>query len=204
MSSGVNRVDIKKVNLQTLVGLATPDHHIQHLKQSDAGLYNALKNMGTAVGQIINNNFPAAPNFPYYGRIIIPGIQVVGTNILAHTYHFTLPIDPLQNWICESVTIDLCTTTLKIASAAGPYILDVLVQQNSGVLAQTPTEPFKTIFKVGKRPTIPQGFLSAKNVDFGINTFYNDDTIRVDVITADGTASGAECLLTGHYNWRQN
>ncbi len=204
MSSGVNRSDILKINPQRLINLATVDQHIQHIKGKDPGLYTGIHNISTALQQVINNNFPSAPSIPYFGRIIIPGVQVVGADILAHQYHVVLPMDPSGNWVCTSLTVDLCATTLKIASVTGPYVLDVLVQQNSGVLAAMTTEQFKSIFQSGFRPTIPATYFSAKNIQFAINTFFNDDVIRVDVITADGVASGAECLLTGHYNWRQN
>jgi len=84
---------------------------------------------------------------------------------------------------------------LKIPSASGDFVADILISQSHA------TTTFKTLFQDGSNPTIPQSVNSTHNVKFAINTLYQDDEIRFDVITADGTAAGLEILLSGSYNW---
>lgn len=189
------RTDVKRINKEQLVNLSSPDHSIQHVRTSDPRLYQAVSNLGSSVKSIVNNNFPAPPVAMYTGRAILPGVQAVANDILSNRYHVILPVDPTGNWVCKSITLIGCRTTLKIASAVGAFSLDFKVSQKHG------TTSFKTLFKSGFNPQIPQTFLTARNVKFAINTLYDDDLIRVDILVADGVAANAESVLFGSYNW---
>lgn len=189
------RRDLKQIDKDQLTNLAKPDYQITHLRGTDNKLHSALTNIGSAIQSIIQNNFPAPPTTPVTYTISLPLIQVVADDILDNPHRVVLPTDPTGNWVCNSVTLTGCLTTLKIPSASGPFVMDILVKQNHL------STDIKSLFQTGFSPTVPEGFEDAHNVKFAINTLYNYDKFFVNVTSADGTASGVDCLLLGYYNW---
>ena len=195
----MSRVDVKRVSRARLVNLASADTDIAHIRAQDNKLFDAIRNLSTAIQQIANNNFPAPPKIHYFGRVIGGGDGVVvGENLLENRYQSPFPVDPTGNWFYESITLTGCSVALQTPTTTGEFIVDLLVQQVHR------TTEFKSLFQDGFSPRLPEGVLVAHNVRFAINTLFHEDSIRFDVIQTDGIAAGVEVLLSGYYNLRLN
>jgi hypothetical protein len=183
---------------QRIVNLATPDTNITALQSTQPQVHQAIKNMGTSIQQLTNSIFPPPPIPHYRGRVILPGVLAVAADVLAHRYHVVLPTDPSGYWTFTQINVTGCYVTLKVPPTTGICSIDVLMSQKKG------TTPFKSLFQPGFNPMIPAGVVSTHNVKFAINTFFQDDLGRVDILATDGIANGAEIVLFGNYTAVEN
>lgn len=177
-----------------LINLFTPDALIQGLQVKDQRTYLAIKNIGTGARSLINTIYPSLPVPLYRARIIIPGTPAVANDILAHRYHVVMPQDPSGNWKFNSIILTGCTITAKVLPTTFTFSADIKVCQLHG------DTTFKSIFKSGFNPKLPPTFQSTHNVEFAINTLYQDYLGRVDVLVADPSITGIEIVLMGYYN----
>lgn len=181
-----------------LVNLSTPDTNISALQTNQPQLYRAIKNLGDANKQLINSTFPAPPGIIYKGQIILPGLQTVGTDVLSHRHHIVLPTDPTGYWTYNQINLTACYITAKVVAASGPLSIDILVSQQKGTTA------YKSLFKPGFNPMLPVGVVTTNNVMFAINTLFQDDLGRVDILAADSTVADIEVILVGNYSVTEN
>jgi hypothetical protein len=181
-----------------LVNLSTPDTNITGLQTTNPQLHQAIKNLGNANQQLINSVFPPPPSTSYKGRIILPGTQTVANDVLSHRYHVVLPIDSTGYWIYDNINITSCYITAKIAPSTSQLSVDIKVSQQKGTTA------YKSLFKPGFNPILPIGAVTTNNVMFAINTLYQDDLGRIDILAADSTVSGIELVLVGNYSVTEN
>jgi hypothetical protein len=181
-----------------LVNLATPDINITHLKSTDPKLYNAVKNLGSANASLINQTFPPQPQNGYRGRIIIPGNPTVANDILSHRYHVVLPTDPTGYWTYTQINLTAVYVTAMTVGTTSTLSLDVKISQQKG------TTSYKSLFKPGMNPMLPVGVVSTHDVQFAINTLYQDDLGRVDILATDPAVSNIEIVIVGNYSMVQN
>lgn len=181
-----------------IVNLATPDTNITGLQSTNPQLFQAIKNLGTATKQITNSVFPPPPIQSYRGRIILPGVSVVGNDVLAHPYHVVMPNDPSGYWTYNSLTLTNVYITAKVAPASSALSIDVLIAKNKG---QTTAQ---SIFQSGANPQLPIGVVTTHDVMFAISQLNQDDIGSVNVLVADGTAANIEIVLVGNYNYTEN
>jgi len=177
-----------------LVNLSTPDTNISALQTSNPQLYQAIKNLGTANQQLINSTFPAPPSIIYKGQIIIPGNPPVATDILSHRHHIVLPTDATGYWNYTQINLTSCYITAKVFPNSSSLSVDILVSQQKGTTA------YKSLFKSSMNPILPVGVITTHNVQFAINTLFQDDLGRVDILATDSVVSGIEIILVGNYS----
>lgn len=114
-------------------------------------------------------------------RAILPGLQVIGTDVMDNRFRVEL---------LTGTTIKLigCYLTAKNANpSTGNYTVDILRSQNESA-------SFTTIFTAGA--SILNGAHKGQQTTFAIDTLINDDELRLDVIS-DGEADGIEVVLKG-------
>jgi hypothetical protein len=186
------------ISKERLVNLSTPDTNISKLQTSDPQTYRAIRNLGDASKQLINSVFPPPPSIVYKGQIILPGIQIVETDVLSHAHHIVLPIDITNYWNYEQINLIATYITAKIAPSTVALSVDILVSQKKGTTA------FKSLFKPGFNPILPIGVTTTHNVKFAIDTLFQDDLGRVDVLTTDAVVSNVEIILIGNYSVTEN
>jgi len=183
-----------KLSKGRLSNLASPDLHISALQSSDPSLYRAIKNLGDASKQIINSTFPPVPALSYRSRIIIPGTLTESNDILSHRYHVVLPIDQTGYWKYKWINLTDCYITAKVLGTVSSTSIDIKISQQKGTTA------YKSLFKPGMNPIIPSNVSSTHDVQFAINTLYQDDLGRVDVLATDAVIAGLEIVLIGNYS----
>lgn len=136
---------------------------------------------------------PVAPKpTGYFGTAILPGLQLVATDVLANRYIIKMPQDSSGASIFTKVTLQAVTITVKVAGIS-VYTVMMLVSTDGGLT-------FSPLFGVAgislpaatRQTTLTPGFL--------IPTLVDGNEIRVDVLVADGVVSGAEILLQGVYS----
>jgi hypothetical protein len=186
------------VSKARLINLATPDTSISALQTTNPQLHQAIKNLGSASKQLINNSFPPPPSIVYRGQIIIPSTQNIATDILAHRHHIVLPIDSSGYWTYNQINLLACYITAKTVAASSPLSVDILVSQQKGTTA------YKSLFQPGFNPTLPVGVVTTHNVQFAINTLFQDDLGRVDILACDSTVADIELILIGNYSVSEN
>lgn len=184
-------------NKQRLINQSTPDINISKLKSSDQKLYQAIKNLGDSGQTLINSIFPR--NFTTFFRetLIINFNPIVGNDILGFWYHVILPIDPDNNWTFNNINLTNCYTTAQIQGASSTLSIDIKVSQRG-------TASFKSLFQPGFNPTLPINTTSTHNVKFSINSLFQDDLLRVDILTTDIAVSGISLDLIGNYVITEN
>lgn len=132
------------------------------------------------------------PSIDYFGRIILPGVQVVANDVLAHRYHVRIPRDQSNNLIYKQINLLTMTLSAKVQPVSN-YSLQLQVSSDGGVT-------FLPMFPAAG-VTLPGGSESVVlTPSFLIPTLLDDNQIRVDVILADGTVSGVEGVLQGVYS----
>lgn len=186
-----------QISKSRLVNLTNPDQNIQGLQQSNPQLYQALKNQGLGMQQLINNAFPPYPQPLYKARIIIPGTPAVATDILAHKYQVIMPLDPSGYWTFQSITLTNCYITAKVPGTSATTSIDILLNTNGDFMT------FKSIFQPGYNPQLPKNTYTTHNVMFAVNTLVQGNIGRVDVLASDPAISGIEIVLIGYYNLQE-
>ena len=181
-----------------LVNLSTPDINIATLQTTDPQLYRAIKNLGDANQQIINSVFPPPPLIYYKGQIILSGNTPISNDILSHRHHIVLPIDSTGYWAYNNINLLACYITAKVAPTTSQLSVDILVSQQKGTTA------YKSLFQPGFNPILPVGVTTTHNIKFAINTLFQDDLGRVDILATDTTVSGIEIVLIGNYSVTEN
>jgi hypothetical protein len=133
---------------------------------------------------------PVAP-VDYFGRIILPGVQVVANDVLAHRYHVRIPRDTNGSPLYKQINLLTFTLTAKIIPVT-IYTLQLQVSTDGGIT-------FSPMFSTGV--SLPGGSEFIVLVPaFQIPTLLDDNQIRVDVLVADGTVAGVEGVLQGVYS----
>jgi hypothetical protein len=182
------------ISKSRLVNQSTPDTYIGTLQTSNPQLYRAIKNLGDASQQLINQTFPVPPQNGYRGRIIIPGNPTVASDILSHRYHVVLPTDPTGYWKYTQINLTGCYITCMTVGSSSSTSVDIKISQQKGTTA------YKSLFKPGMNPILPQGVVSTHNIEFAISTLYQDDLGRVDILSTDSAIMNIEMVLVGNYS----
>lgn len=177
---------------QKMINMATPDTNIADWKNSEPKHWLAIKNLGDVSKNLINSVFPPLPNQAWEQRIILPGTPSAANDVQAAHYHVIMPSDPLLYWTFDHINLTDCYITAKVAPGATPLSVDIKVLQKMGTT-------FKSIFQAGFNPILPVGKKTTHNVKFSINSLFQDDIERVDVLVTDGSVSGIEIALIGNY-----
>ena len=134
----------------------------------------------------------ASISVDYFGRIILPGVQAVANDVLAHRYHVRIPRDVSGNLIYKQINLLTMTLSAKVRPVSN-YSLQLQVSSDGGVT-------FLPMFTAAG-VTLPGGSESVVlTPSFLIPTLLDDNQIRVDIILADGTVSGVEGVLQGVYS----
>lgn len=180
-----------------LVNLSNPDTNITHLKTTNPKLYNAIKNIGDANKQLINEVFPVPPQIGYIERFDIPVTSTPNNDILFYRYHVVLPSDPTGYWNYTQINLTACYITCKSLGSTVPTSVDIKVSQQNG------TGTYISLFKSGMNPILPPHVRSTHNIQFAVATLFQDDLIRVDVLAVDSTISGMELVLVGNYSMKE-
>lgn len=180
------------VNKQRLINLAQPDSNISHLQKSDIKLFTALKNIGGSLQELINEIFPISIDIPFEWRIGL-GNPLVGNDVLPYHYHVVIPSDLAIDLNFSQIQLSKCYITAKVAPATVILSIDIKVKHQVG------TGIFGSIFKNTFNIQLPIGKTTAHNVKFAINSLFQDDLLRLDVLTADSTVSDVELVLSGSY-----
>jgi hypothetical protein len=188
----------RMISKTRLINLATPDTNISTLQTSNPQLHTAIKNLGNASKQLINNSFPPPPSILYRGQIILPGTQTVSTDILVHRHHIVLPIDVTSYWTYNQINLLGCYITAKTVPFFAPLSVDILISQQKGTTA------YKSLFQPGFNPILPVGVVTTNNVKFAINTLFQDDLGRVDILSTDTVVADIELILVGNYSVSEN
>lgn len=132
------------------------------------------------------------PSIDYFGRIILPGVQTVATDVLAHRYHVRLPRDSSNNLIYKQINLLTFTITAKIIPTS-LYSLQLQVSMDMGAT-------YKPMFGIAG-VSLPGGQEAiVLTPSFLIPTLLDDNQIKVDILLADGTVSGVEGVLQGVYS----
>ena len=127
----------------------------------------------------------------YFGRAILPGVQVVATDVLAQRYRFKIPRDSNNNPIYKQANLLGVSITAKV--------LPVTIY-SAAMFVSLDGVNFNPMFG-SDGISLPGG---QEYVDltpaFLIPTLTDGNEIRVDVLIVDGTVSGIEILLQGTYS----
>lgn len=186
------------LNKQTLINQATPDSNISELQSKQPKVFQAIKNLGDVTKTIINTSVPGNPLISFRETFIIPGNPSVANDILSYRYHVILPFDSEGNWTYNSINLTSCFITAKVQGASSPLSIDIKVSQQKGTTA------FKSLFKPTFNPKLPPSITFTSNVMFAIGTLFQDDLLRVDVLTTDASVSGISLDLIGSYVISEN
>lgn len=166
------------------------DHLIQHIKQNDVRLYEALKRLFSLQTNITNligtdeepDLFPPVRD-PEKIRAIIPGLAIVANDVAVNRYKVKIDED-------KKILLELCAVTAKSSPPlTGDYEVDWLRSNNLSVT-------FASLFPAGDRPVLPLGAHTMEHKSFAIIELFNNDELRVDVISAEG-ANDMETVLKG-------
>ncbi len=165
------------------------DHLIQHIKQADPRLYEALKRVSRLeenITDIVNNvkpsPFPPVRD-PEKIRVIIPGLAIIANDVAVNRYK--VKIDD-----SKKIKLELCAITAKSSPPlTGDYEIDWLRSIDESVT-------FVSLFPVGDRPILSVGSHTVDHLGFAIAELFNGDELRVDVISANG-ANDMEAVLKG-------
>src|ERR1035438_8061140 len=151
-------------------------------------LHSAMQ--GVAPAPVVQ---PVAPKpTGYFGTAILPGLQLVATDVLANRYIIKMPQDSSGASIFTKVTLQAVTITVKVAGIS-VYTVMMLVSTDSG-------STFSPLFGVAGIALPPATRQTTLTPGFLIPTLVDGNEIRVDVLVADGVVSGAEILLQGVYS----
>ncbi len=181
------------ISKKKLINMATPDANIHDLQSSEPKLYRAFKNLGDAGRIIISTTFPPRPTIGFIERFVLPGNPSVANDVLDHRYHVAFPSDVQSLWNYTRIDLDSCIITAKVQGTASTLSIDIKVSQNKG------RATFTSLFKSGLNPMLPKLTDFVNNAVFAIGSLYQDDLLRVDVLTTDTVVSGVELVLTGNY-----
>lgn len=161
------------------------DHLIQHIKQTDPMLYEALKrlfNLGEEVTNFIESD-QVIPGQHKEIRMILPGVQTPLADVADNRYRVT---------IGDKKKINLLRTESTVKSAApsgGPWTCDILrsIDQSGS---------FQSLYNAGDIPTILAGDHRGTHKIFAIKTLFDGDELRYDIILGNG-ANNLEIVLVG-------
>lgn len=164
------------------------DHLIQHLKQADPRLYEALKRVSLLQQNIQNivdiSETPFGTFDQLYPiRAIVPGLAIVADDVSTNRY--TLKIDDTKKLVLELVTI----TAKSSPPLSGDYEIDWLRSNDQSVT-------FTSIFPDGDRPTLGIGLHTVEFKKFAIIELFNGDEMRFDV-KQSGDANDMESVIKG-------
>lgn len=173
---GASRTSVKKEPF---------DHLIQHIKQSDPMLYEALKRLFGLDEQVTNLIQDAGIVQGQHKeiRMILPGVQIPLADVADNRYRVT---------IGDKKKIKLFRTESTVKSAApsgGPWTCDILRS-----IDQSAT--FQSIYNSGDIPTILAGGHRGTHKIFAIATLFDGDELRYDIILGNG-ANNMEIVLVG-------
>jgi hypothetical protein len=185
------------LNKQNLINQATPDTNITAVKSSSPKLYQAIKNLGDASQTIINLTLPLTPLISFRERFILTGNPSVANDVLSYRYHVILPFDSNNNWTYNSINLTGCYITAKILGTSSNLSVDIKVKQQLGTV-------FKSLFKPGFNPILPYNVVFTTNIMFAINSLFQDDLLRIDVLSTDSVVSGISLDLIGNYVVTEN
>lgn len=122
--------------------------------------------------------------YTFTPRVLLPGVQVSGTDVLATRYTVKNPGGVLLASIGFSAKIPASTQT---------YIVDIQRSSDGGAT-------FQSLFPAGVLPTFAVNTSPATYTPatWAIQTLNLGDLVRVDVVQADGTIAGVEMTLNGY------
>jgi hypothetical protein len=185
------------ITKEILINRVTPDTNIADLKASAPKHWLAIKNLGDGSKDLINSVFPPKPVQAWELRVTLSGNPSVANDVLASHYHVIMPVDPLLYYLFSSVSLNACFITAKVAPSATSLSVDVKVLQKMGTT-------FKSLFQSSFNPILPKSIKTTHNVKFAINSLFQDDILRVDVLVTDVSVSGIELVLQGNYVLTEN
>lgn len=163
------------------------DHLIQHIKQYDPRLYEALKRIMSLQSNVEDINelsqlFQPISD-PEKIRAIVPGLQVVADDVAVNRYTVKIDID-------KKIVLELCSITAKTSPPlTGDYEIDWLRSKDEAAT-------FDSLFPDGDRPKLLLGDHTREHKSFAIVELFNDDELRFDVKQANG-ANDIESVLKG-------
>lgn len=160
------------------------DHLIQHIKQPDPMLYEALKrlfNLGEEVIQFIDSD-QVIPGQHKEIRMILPGVQVPLADVADNRYRVTIDVK-------KKIRLLRTESTVKSAApSGGPWTCDILRSIDKDAT-------FQSIYKDGDIPTVLAGEMEGTHKTFGIGTLFNGDRLRYDIILGNGANNMEICLV---------
>ncbi len=185
------------MNKEKLINLSKPDSNISEYQSQSPKLYRAIKNLGDAQASLIDSVFPRTPLISFKETFILEGNPVVADDVLPYRYCVILPFDSNDNWIYEGINLTGCCIVAKIPGTTSILSVDIKVKSR-GIIG------FKSLFKPGKNPTLPIGTIYSTNVMFAINSLFNYDMLRIDILASDPVVSGISLNLLGNYVITEN
>lgn len=129
-----------------------------------------------------------SPQIPWNAVAVLPGVQVVATDVTANHRRTTINLDGSQ------VQLTHAYVTAKVAPGVSSFIADWLVSSDNGA-------HWLSIFIAGNanKIVLPSGQRVATITpdNWAINPLLDGYLSRVDILQADGTVSGVEIELYG-------
>ncbi len=122
------------------------------------------------------------------GRTKLPGVQVVGTDLLD---------SPCVVRLEDDIAARLYEAQGRCFTAPATSDYEAIITYR-----RPPATTFTSIFRPGESLIIPVGETEAIPVEPLVTDFYEGDDFNVDVIAADGTVADVELTLRGVYRLR--
>jgi len=163
------------------------DHLIQHIKQYDPMLYEALKRVPSLIQNItdiqdIVDGIPSKSKYWKGFRAILPLVPPVLTDVMDNRYRVDIPDG-------KKIILGGVSATSKINPSIGDLSADVLVSIDASVT-------FSSIFNGTSRIKIANGAHRGDLTALAIRELNLDDELRIDVLS-NGAASGIEIVGWG-------
>lgn len=172
-----------------LLSQTQPDKHIHALSKQNPDLYQATKNTNNTIQTLINEIFPARPAPYFEWRFVITTPS--GTDALPFHYCVIMPDDPEGVWNYAGILLTR-TTILDKSPPSGAVSIDIKRQTVA-------TTTWATLYKAGFNPQLASGKTYSAASKFAINSLFQSDILRVDVLSSGSTAVGCEVTLSGVY-----
>jgi hypothetical protein len=135
--------------------------------------------------RVVNNG--GIQPITWIARAILPGVQVVANDVLAHRYRVDLRAG-------QSVNLIFVAVTAKVIPISTDYIADVQVSTDGGTT-------FNSLLPSGdaNKVVLPVSGLNWAVITptWDISHLTIGDQLRVDILQADGIVSGVEVVLVG-------
>lgn len=172
-----------------LLSQTQPDKHTSALARQNTDMYQATKNTNNTIQTLINEIFPARPAPIFEWRFVITTPS--GVDALPFHYRVVMPVDPDGVW--RYIGIQLLRTVITDKTApTGLVSIDIKRQTIS-------TTTWASLYKTNYNPQLATGKTYSTASMFAINSLFESDILRVDVISGGSTVVGTEIVLSGVY-----